>query len=107
MKIMTAKQAAELVQPGDNILVSGSGGGHGVPEAILEAIETRFLETGVPGKLCLIHAVGIGDRKLKGAARSAIPECSSAALPEPWLIPLRWLTLPAMASLNPTLCRRA
>jgi len=73
MKIITAKQAAELVQPGDNILVSGSGGGHGVPEAILEAIETRFLETGVPDKLCLIHAVGIGDRKLKGAARFRHP----------------------------------
>ena len=73
MKIITAKQAAELVQPGDNILVSGSGGGHGVPEAILEAIETRFLETGAPDKLCLIHAVGIGDRKLKGAARFRHP----------------------------------
>ena len=73
MKIITAKQAAELVQNGDRILVSGSGGGHGVPESILEAIETRFLETGAPANLCLIHAVGIGDRKLKGAARFRHP----------------------------------
>ena len=73
MKVITAKQAADLVQPGDNILVSGSGGGHGVPEAILEAIEARFLETGAPNNLCLIHAVGIGDRKLKGAARFRHP----------------------------------
>ena len=73
MKIITAKQAANLVQAGDSILVSGSGGGHGVPESILEAIEARFLETGAPSGLCLIHAVGIGDRKLKGAARFRHP----------------------------------
>ncbi len=44
-----------------------------MPEAILEAIEARYLESGAPGGLCLIHAVGIGDRKLKGAARFRHP----------------------------------
>jgi propionate CoA-transferase len=73
MRVISASEAASLVEPGDNVLVSGSGGGHGVPEAILEAIETRFLETGAPRDLCLIHAVGIGDRKLKGAARFRHP----------------------------------
>ena len=51
------------------MLVSGSGGGHGVPEAVLEAIEARFLGEGSPRGLTLIHVVGIGDRQLKGAAR--------------------------------------
>jgi propionate CoA-transferase len=69
MRVISASEAASLIQPGDNVLVSGSGGGHCVPEAILEAIEARFLETGAPRDLCLIHAVGIGDRKLQGAAR--------------------------------------
>jgi propionate CoA-transferase len=73
MRLITAREAASLVEPGDSVLVSGSGGGHGVPEAILEAIEARFLETGAPRDLCLIHAVGIGDRKLKGAARFRHP----------------------------------
>jgi propionate CoA-transferase len=73
MRVISSSEAASLVAPGDSILVSGSGGGHGVPEAILEAIEARFLETGAPRDLCLIHAVGIGDRKLKGAARFRHP----------------------------------
>jgi propionate CoA-transferase len=73
MRVISAREAASLIEAGDTILVSGSGGGHGVPEAILEAVEARFLETGTPRDLCLIHAVGIGDRKLKGAARFRHP----------------------------------
>ncbi|MGH7101115.1 MAG: acyl CoA:acetate/3-ketoacid CoA transferase [Acetobacteraceae bacterium] len=68
MKVISAGQAASLIQAGDHVLVSGSGGGHCVPQAILDAIEQRYLETGQPAGLTLIHAVGIGDRKLKGAA---------------------------------------
>lgn len=73
MKVISASEAASLIQQGDCVLVSGSGGGHGVPEAILEAVEARFLETGAPRDLCLIHVVGIGDRKLKGAAHFRHP----------------------------------
>jgi propionate CoA-transferase len=73
MQVISASQAASLVQNGDAILISGSGGGHGVPEAILAALEQRFLDTGAPRDLCIIHAVGIGDRKLKGAARFRHP----------------------------------
>ncbi len=73
MKVISASEASTLVQSGDSVLVSGSGGGHSVPEAILEAIEARFLESQAPRDLCLIHAVGIGDRQLKGAARFRHP----------------------------------
>jgi propionate CoA-transferase len=73
MKVISANEAASIVQSGDSILVSGSGGGHGVPELILEALEQRFLATAEPRDLCLIHAVGIGDRALKGAARFRHP----------------------------------
>ena len=69
MKFITASDAARLVSSDANVLVSGSGGGHGVPEAVLEAIEARFLGEGAPRGLTLIHVVGIGDRQLKGAAR--------------------------------------
>ncbi|MDE2334888.1 MAG: 3-oxoacid CoA-transferase [Rhodospirillales bacterium] len=71
MQVITADQASALVRSGDNILVSGSGGGHAVPEAILEALEQRFLQSGQPRDLCLIHVVGLGDRATKGAARFA------------------------------------
>ncbi len=71
MKFITAAEAAGLVNSGDSLVVSGSGGGHSVPEAVLAAIEKRFLETREPRGLCLIHAVGLGDRAEKGAARFA------------------------------------
>ena len=58
MKVITAAEAAKLVRAGDNVLVSGSGGGHAIPESILAAIEKRFLDEGEPRDLCLI--VGIG-----------------------------------------------
>jgi propionate CoA-transferase len=69
MKFISASDAARLVSSDANVLVSGSGGGHGVPEAVIEAIEQRFLNDGSPRGLTLIHVVGIGDRQKKGAAR--------------------------------------
>jgi propionate CoA-transferase len=69
MRFITAAEAARLIASGSNVLVSGSGGGHGVPEAVLEAVEARFLSEGSPRDLTLIHVVGIGDRQQKGAAR--------------------------------------
>jgi propionate CoA-transferase len=93
MKLISAAEAASLIQDGDNVLVSGSGGGHCVPEAILEAVEARFLATGAPRGLCLIHAVGIGDRQLKGAARFRHPgmlrrSITGALVDSPPLIPM-------------------
>ncbi|MCW5692611.1 MAG: 3-oxoacid CoA-transferase [Pseudolabrys sp.] len=73
MKLLSAAEAAQLVNSGTRLLVSGSGGGHGVPEAVLEAIEHRFLSESAPRDLTLIHVVGIGDRQLKGAARFRHP----------------------------------
>jgi propionate CoA-transferase len=69
MKFITASDAARLIPRGASVLVSGSGGGHGVPEAVLEAIEARFFTEGSPRDLTLVHVVGIGDRQKKGAAR--------------------------------------
>jgi propionate CoA-transferase len=69
MQLISAFDAARLVRSGANLLVSGSGGGHGVPEAVLEAIEAQFLTERSPRDLTLIHVVGIGDRQQKGAAR--------------------------------------
>ena len=93
MKVISAAEAAQLVQQGDNVLVSGSGGGHAIPESILAAIEKRFLDEGQPRGLCLIHVVGIGDRATRGAARFAHPgmlrrSVTSALIDSPVLIDL-------------------
>ena len=69
MQVISADEAARLIDDGDHVLVSGSGGGHAIPEAILESVERRFLESGAPKDLTLIHVVGLGDRATKGAAR--------------------------------------
>ncbi|MBL8589949.1 MAG: 3-oxoacid CoA-transferase [Methylobacteriaceae bacterium] len=69
MKLVTAEEAAQRIPHGASILVSGSGGGHAVPETVLAALEARYLASGAPGALTLIHVVGIGDRIATGAAR--------------------------------------
>jgi propionate CoA-transferase len=68
MKLISAAEAAKLVQSNFTVLISGSGGGHAVPEAPLAEIEKRFLADGQPRDLTICHVVGIGDRKTgKGA----------------------------------------
>jgi propionate CoA-transferase len=73
MKILSAAEAALLVEDGDTILIGGSGGGHSVPDALMEAVEQRFLATRQPRNLCCVHPVGLGDRGRKGASRFAHP----------------------------------
>jgi len=67
MEKITADEAARLVQDGDAILISGSGGGHSVPEALLAAVEQRFLSEGKPLGITSVSVVGVGDRISLGA----------------------------------------
>ncbi|MFN0191436.1 MAG: acyl CoA:acetate/3-ketoacid CoA transferase [Aestuariivirga sp.] len=71
MQIMTAAEAAALVEDGDTILVGGSGNGHSVPEKIMAAVEERFLAESRPRNITSIHPVGLGDRATKGASHFA------------------------------------
>lgn len=70
-KVMTAEQAAELIQDGAAVSIVGSGGGVMDPERVFEAVEKRFLATGHPAGITLIHASGIGDKREKGINRFA------------------------------------
>lgn len=70
-KFMTREEAVALIKDGDTIALSGSGGGVMEPYATLEALETRFLETGSPKQLTLVHASGIGNKKGAGITRFA------------------------------------
>ena len=71
MEKITADEAAALVEDGDAILISGSGGGHAVPEALLAAVEKRFRADGRPRGLTSVSIVGIGDRAALGAGHLA------------------------------------
>jgi propionate CoA-transferase len=71
MEKITADEAAALVEDGDAILISGSGGGHAVPETLLAAVERRFLAEGRPRGLTSVSVVGVGDRAALGASHLA------------------------------------
>jgi len=59
-KLISAKDAAALIKDGDVLTTSGFVG-IGVPDALLAALEQRFLETGHPENLSLVFAAGQGD----------------------------------------------
>ncbi|RWR27179.1 acyl CoA:acetate/3-ketoacid CoA transferase [Sinirhodobacter populi] len=70
LSILTAAEAAQLIRSED-VLVIGGNGGTGVPEAVIEALESRFLEQAAPTGLTLIHVTGIGAVTEKGLCRLA------------------------------------
>jgi len=64
-KLITAEQAADLVQSNDTI-VTGGFIGIGFAETLAKAIEQRFLQQGTPNNLSLLYAAGQGDAKTRG-----------------------------------------
>jgi propionate CoA-transferase len=71
MRVVTADDAVRLVHDGDTVLIGGSGGGHAVPEALIAALERRFLQDGHPQGITSLHPVGIGDEATQGVSRFA------------------------------------
>lgn len=69
-KIISAEAAVAIIQDGDVLATTGYGG-HGVPEHLLVALEKRFVDTGAPRNLTLVHSTGQGDARDKGLNRLA------------------------------------
>jgi propionate CoA-transferase len=67
-KVISAADAAALINDDDTLTTSGFVG-IGVPDELLAAIETRFLETGAPRDLSLVFAAGQGDGDKRGLNR--------------------------------------
>lgn len=67
MEIITKEAAAALVPDGATVVIGGSGAGHAVPEAIMAAIEARFLADAHPQAITSLHPVGLGERNVLGA----------------------------------------
>ena len=59
-KIVSADDAVSVICDGD-VVASSGWGGHGVAEALLSAIERRFVETAGPTGLTVVWAGGQGD----------------------------------------------
>lgn len=64
-KVVSAHEAAGLIEDNDTLISSGFVG-CGVCEELLSALEQRFLETGAPRDLTLVYAAGQGDGELRG-----------------------------------------
>ncbi|MBS0447213.1 MAG: 3-oxoacid CoA-transferase [Proteobacteria bacterium] len=73
MRVVSAEAAVRVVHSGDTIVIGGSGGGHAVPEALIAALERRFLAEGLPRDITSLHPVGLGDRGERGVSRFAHP----------------------------------
>ena len=68
--ILTAREAANLLQNGDNFMAAGFVSS-GIPEHIYKAIEERFLETGEPRDLSFYFVSSQGDKEGHGAEHLA------------------------------------
>ncbi|XIE09570.1 malonate decarboxylase subunit alpha (plasmid) [Rhizobium ruizarguesonis] len=69
-KIVSGAEAVAIIRSGDTVAFSGFVG-IGTPDAVICAIEKRFLETGEPRNLTLVFAAAPGDREDKGLNRLA------------------------------------
>ena len=65
-KVISAEEAARLVQDKDTVIIGGGGAGHAVPDTLLKALGQRYSESSEPKKLTIMHPCGIGDNNARG-----------------------------------------
>lgn len=72
-KVLTADEAVARIGDGAAVFFSGSGGGHLVPEAVIDALAARFKDTGAPRGITLCSIVSLGDWETTGFSKLALP----------------------------------
>lgn len=70
-RFVSAAEAVALVPDDATLSITGGGGGLCEAMCLQEAIEKRFLDTGHPRNMTLVHALGIGNRQGTGVGRFA------------------------------------
>ena len=70
-KLCSAEQAVDLIKNGDTVNITASGGGFMDADTIYTRIEKKFLETGQPNNLTLLHVTGVGSGNETGIGRFA------------------------------------
>ena len=71
-KVVSARNAVEFIQPHDTVFTSGFVG-TGTPEALIKALEQRYLSTDAPFDITLVFAAAPGDGASRGVNRLAHP----------------------------------
>lgn len=72
-KIITAREAAQLVKDGSQMVIQGSGGGVAEPTLLMRTLGERFRREGHPRDLTVTHSTGLGDKKETGMDYFAQP----------------------------------
>ncbi len=72
--IITAGQAADLVEDGVTVAIGGAGAGHAVPDRLMQGLGERHRQTGRPRNLTILHPCGIGDNDSRGMNHLAYEE---------------------------------
>jgi len=84
-KIVSAADAVAIVRDGDTLACSGFVGS-GTPDALIGALEQRFLATGAPKELTLVFAAAPGDGKAAGLNHLAHPGLVQRAVGGHWAL---------------------
>ena len=69
-KTVSAEAAIAIIHDDDTLATTGYGG-NGTPDCLVATLEERFLRTGAPHNLTLVHSTGQGDGAEKGLNRLA------------------------------------
>jgi len=70
-KLCSVDQAVSLIKNYDTVNIVASGGGYQDADLIYRGVEERFLETGEPNNLTLVHVTGVGSGDETGLGRFA------------------------------------
>jgi propionate CoA-transferase len=100
MRVVTFEEAVSYIHDYDLIIIGGSGGGHAVPEALIVALESRFLKEAHPAQITLLHPVGLGDNVSQGVGHLAHPGLVKRIVTGA-LTALRFKNWPAKIELKP------
>ncbi len=84
-KVIDAQEAAALVPDGATLGTVGGGGGLVEADTLLAAVEERFLSTGAPRGLRVIHSLGIGDSDRRGLNRLAYEGLARKVIGGHWI----------------------
>lgn len=71
MRVVSFDKAVSYIRDGDTVVIGGSGGGHAIPEALIVALEKRYLSETRPINITLLHPVGVGDNISQGVGHLA------------------------------------
>ncbi len=60
-KVISVREAVDLVRDGSTVLIGGSGAGHALPQRFIDELASVFTSEGKPRDLTTVRIVGIGD----------------------------------------------